>query len=80
MPFQDVAKAGLKFGDEGEIGFFFRFYSLSHICIDLDPEEEKERLKETKEKFKPLIMWLKGQASDVVRDGKQPYSMDLYAL
>ena len=60
--------------------FFFRFYSLSHICIDLDPEEEKEKLKETKEKFKPLIMWLKGQASDVVRDGKQPYSMDLYAL
>ncbi|KAI5123403.1 hypothetical protein M0805_006109 [Coniferiporia weirii] len=51
IPFQDVAKAGLKFGDE-----------------DLDPEDEKEREKELAEKFKPLLVWLKDQASSVVRD------------
>lgn len=26
-------------------------------------------MKGIKEKYKPLIMWLKGQASEVVRDG-----------
>ncbi|KLO10241.1 heat shock protein Hsp90 [Schizopora paradoxa] len=51
LPFQDVAKAGLKFGDE-----------------DKDAEDEKEYKKETAEKFKPLLTWMKEQAGDVVRD------------
>jgi len=51
LPFQDVAKAGLKFGDE-----------------DKDDEDEKELHKETTERFKPLLDWLKEQASDTVRD------------
>ncbi|KAA1466486.1 HSP90-domain-containing protein [Dentipellis sp. KUC8613] len=51
IPFQDVAKAGLKFGDE-----------------DLDPEEEKERKADLKEKFAPLLTWIKGQAGETVRD------------
>ncbi|KAI0068699.1 HSP90-domain-containing protein [Artomyces pyxidatus] len=51
VPFQDVAKAGLKFGDE-----------------DLDPEEEKEKAQEIKDKFQPLLTWLKNQAGEVVRD------------
>ncbi|EIN10746.1 heat shock protein Hsp90 [Punctularia strigosozonata HHB-11173 SS5] len=48
--FQDVAKAGLVFGDE-----------------DLDPEEEKEMQKELTEQYKPLIDWLRLEASNVVR-------------
>ncbi|ETW84044.1 hypothetical protein HETIRDRAFT_381382 [Heterobasidion irregulare TC 32-1] len=51
VPFQDVAKSGLKFGDE-----------------DLDPEEEKANQLALKEKFKPLLKWLKDQAGDIVRD------------
>jgi len=35
---------------------------------DLDPEEEKARQAEAKEKFKPLLSWLKEQAQDIVRD------------
>jgi heat shock protein 90kDa beta len=53
MNFQDVAKAGLVFGDE-----------------DLDPEEEKERQNELTEQYKPLIDWLKAEASNVVRNGE----------
>ena len=71
VPFQDVAKAGLKFGDEGITMCFLRKNcSLNFLFQDLDPEEEKEQLNDIKERFKPLIMWLKGQASEVVRDGK----------
>ncbi|KAI0322433.1 heat shock protein Hsp90 [Amylostereum chailletii] len=51
VPFQDAAKAGLKFGDE-----------------NLDPEEEKERLAELKDKFQPLLTWLKGQTNGIVRN------------
>ncbi|TFY72957.1 hypothetical protein EVG20_g20 [Dentipellis fragilis] len=51
IPFQDVAKAGLKFGDE-----------------DLDPEDEKERKADLKEKFAPLLTWIKDQAGETVRD------------
>jgi len=51
IPFQDAAKAGLKFGDE-----------------KLDPDEEKAQKKEWQEKFKPLTVWLKKQADDIVRD------------
>lgn len=35
---------------------------------DLDPEEEKARQAEAKEKFQPLLSWLKDQAQDIVRD------------
>jgi heat shock protein beta len=35
---------------------------------DLDPEEEKARRAEVKEKFQPLLSWLKEQAQDIVRD------------
>ncbi|KAI0254742.1 Hsp90 protein-domain-containing protein [Lactifluus subvellereus] len=35
---------------------------------DLDPEEEKARQAEIKEKFKPLLIWLKEQAEGIVRD------------
>ncbi|KAH9482631.1 Endoplasmin [Psilocybe cubensis] len=51
VPFQDAAKAGLKFGDE-----------------DLDPEEEKERMKQLEEDFKPLVDYLKKEIGDTVRD------------
>lgn len=36
---------------------------------DLDPEEEKARQAEDKEKFKPLLEWLREQVHHVVRDG-----------
>ncbi|KIM90780.1 hypothetical protein PILCRDRAFT_59180, partial [Piloderma croceum F 1598] len=48
VPFQDVAKSGLKFGDE-----------------ESDPEADNPALTE---KFKPLLTWMKGQATHVVRD------------
>ncbi|KAF9009082.1 Hsp90 protein-domain-containing protein [Cyathus striatus] len=51
IQFQDVAKAGLKFGDE-----------------DLTEEEEKAEQEVLKEKFKPLVTWLKEEAKDTVRD------------
>ncbi|KAH9977725.1 Hsp90 protein-domain-containing protein [Lactifluus volemus] len=35
---------------------------------DLDPEEEKARQAEIKEKYKPLLVWLKKQVENVVRD------------
>ena len=78
VPFQDVAKAGLKFGDEGITMCFLRKncslnFLFSFFFQDLDPEEEKEQLNDIKERFKPLIMWLKGQASEVVRDGKSSF-------
>ncbi|KAG6861602.1 hypothetical protein C0995_014509 [Termitomyces sp. Mi166 len=60
IPFQDVAKAGLKFGDESEP--FHKAY------LDEDAEEEKEEQKRLAEKFKPLLEWLKDEAKDIVRD------------
>jgi hypothetical protein len=36
---------------------------------DLDPEEEKARQAEDKEKFKPLLQWLREQVHNIVRDG-----------
>jgi hypothetical protein len=72
IPFQDAGKAGLQFGDEGE-PYWQRFVLvaklISIIWADLDPEEEKAIKTETKEKFMPLLSWLKTQAQDVVRDG-----------
>ncbi|KIO12942.1 hypothetical protein M404DRAFT_993917 [Pisolithus tinctorius Marx 270] len=46
--FQDVAKAGLDFGD--------------------DTEEDKEAMAELREKYAPLLEWLKVEAQEVVRD------------
>ena len=58
------------FGDEGESGTGFLLHAFNHIPrVDLDPEEEKDRQAEDKEKFRPLLSWLKEQAQDVVRDG-----------
>ncbi len=39
--------------------------------VDLDPEEDKARQADAKEKFQPLLSWLKEQAKDVVRDGSR---------
>ncbi|KAI5893308.1 heat shock protein Hsp90 [Schizophyllum commune H4-8] len=50
LRFQDVAKSGLKFGDEE------------------DEEEEKAKLQELKERFKPLTDYLRREARDAVRD------------
>jgi hypothetical protein len=43
---------------------------MTIVHQELDPKEEQEREKELAEKFKPLLEWLKGEAKDVVRDGK----------
>lgn len=43
--------------------------NLYHIS-DSDSLEEKEAQEEAKERFKPLIDWLKGQTNGVVRDGR----------
>jgi len=47
IPFQDVAKAGLKFGDE-----------------ESDPEDKVALT----EKYKPLLDWIKAEASHIVQD------------
>ena len=39
---------------------------------DLDPEDEKAKQAEIKEKFTPLSSWLKIQAKDIARDGSHP--------
>lgn len=65
-----MAKAGLKFGDEGK---FFHVACQGHLMneslSDLDPEEQKEEQKILAEKFKPLLVWLKVQVKDIVQDG-----------
>ncbi|KAF4574637.1 heat shock protein 90 family protein [Pleurotus pulmonarius] len=50
VPFQDVAKAGLKFGDEEA------------------QKDEKAEMEAAKEKFKPLLDYLKKEAGDKVRE------------
>ncbi|KAJ8482248.1 hypothetical protein ONZ45_g15022 [Pleurotus djamor] len=50
VPFQDVAKAGLKFGDEDSLA------------------DEKAELEAAKEKYKPLLDYLKKEVGDKVRD------------
>lgn len=73
------------FGDEGkpEMCSFHSGEFGSHGLTDLDPEDEKAMQAEIKEKFKPLLSWLKIQTGDVVRDGSQlvylslPYISDL---
>ncbi len=52
VPFQDVAKAGLKFGDEEA------------------QKDEKAEMEAAKEKFKPLLDYLKKEAGDKVREGE----------
>jgi len=49
--FQDVAKAGMKFGDE-----------------DSDPDSTPARLEELKEKFEPLLAFVKEHTFNVVRE------------
>jgi hypothetical protein len=39
------------------------------VLADLDAEEEKKTQAEIKEKFKPLLSWLKTQVEGTVRDG-----------
>lgn len=39
--------------------------------VDLNPEEEKARQAEDKERFEPLLTWLKEQAVHIVRDGSR---------
>jgi hypothetical protein len=39
------------------------------VLTDLDAEEEKAMQAEIKEKFKPLLSWMKIQTVGVVRDG-----------
>ena len=41
----------------------------SHRLTDLDAEEEKAMQAEIKDKFNPLLSWLKVQAEGIVRDG-----------
>lgn len=68
VPFRDVAKAGLKFGDEGSALCTLIVYR-THSLTDMDPEEEKDQQKALAEEFKPLLDWLKVEAKDIVRDG-----------
>ncbi len=77
IPFQDAAKAGLLFGDEGEPEKrTFHCKEFTHmVLVDLGAEEEKETQAEIKEKFKPLLGWLKTQAGGIVRDSS--YRVDL---
>jgi heat shock protein 90kDa beta len=69
VPFQDVAKAGLMFGDEGIFQRSKDSFFLFFITLDSDPEEEKEEQKALEVKFQPLIEWLKYEAKDSVLDG-----------
>lgn len=40
------------------------------LLPDEEEEDAKEAQKKLKEKFKPLIEWLKEETKDVVRDGE----------
>ena len=68
LPFQDVAKAGLKFGDEGKYHVHLKYIFYLNIMIDED-DEDKESAEELAERYKPLLEWLKERSSHVVRDG-----------
>jgi heat shock protein 90kDa beta len=71
--FQDIAKVGLKFGDEGQVhSQLFRYDRLIEWA-DVEEEEERAQQEELKEKYQPLIQYLKLQASDVVRDGRNVF-------
>jgi len=52
---------GIPFQDAAKAGLVFG-------DEDLNPEEEKARQAEDKEKFEPLLTWLKEQAVHIVRD------------
>ncbi|KAH6914924.1 Hsp90 protein-domain-containing protein [Coprinopsis sp. MPI-PUGE-AT-0042] len=69
LPFQDAAKAGLKFGDEGTASLI-HFQSKYMLMVPLDPEAEAAREKELNEQFKPLVDWMKVEATDIVKDVK----------
>ena len=74
ISFQDVAKAGLKFGDEGASPPGFDCVWLSDVTsfADTDPEEEKAEQAALTEKFEPLIDWLRKEVREkgAARDGK----------
>lgn len=60
--FQNLGRwKGMRFQDAAKAGLVFG-------DEDLDPEEEKARQLEDKEKFKPLLQWLREQVHAVVRD------------
>lgn len=70
MSFQDVTKAGLKFGDEGMVSCGYFVIALCLLgTLDEDPEEEKDKHTALAEKFQPLIDWLKNQTAGVIMDG-----------
>ena len=46
-------------------------HSIFTSRAELDPEEEKARQAEDKERFMPLLNWLKEQAQDIVRNGSR---------
>ena len=55
--------------------------NFAHMVLtDLDAEEEKATRAETKEKFKPLLNWLRIQAEDVVRDGSHCVSLSFSCI
>ena len=64
-----MAKAGLRFGDEGKNHCQLSEFFLILDIVDLSPEEERTQQQELMDKFKPLLAWLKDQAGDVVRSG-----------
>ncbi|KAL0579543.1 hypothetical protein V5O48_002472 [Marasmius crinis-equi] len=70
VPFQDVAKVGLKFGDEGRL--FLPLVSFITLILlyptALAEEDEKEQQEMYEEKFKPLMDYLRKKAFNVVRD------------
>jgi hypothetical protein len=67
VPFQDVAKAGLNFGD-GKSSLHASVSQFS-FCTK-DTKEEKDILAELTEKYTPLLEWLKVEAGDNVKDGE----------
>lgn len=72
IPFQDAAKAGLKFGDEGKTSENLPAALIQRATsyLDRDAAAEKAQYIELEEKFKPLINWLKQEAGDTVRNGR----------
>ncbi|KAG2077431.1 HSP90-domain-containing protein [Suillus decipiens] len=64
VPFQDVAKAGLDFGD-GKLPSTRGFHCP---YIRTDTAEERDTIAELTDKYAPLLEWLKIEAGDNVKD------------
>lgn len=69
LQFQDVAKKGLEFGDEGRNILPWLICFLSLVIAAETPEEEKELEKELKEQFQPLIDYMKNETKSSLQDG-----------